>query len=140
GNVLWEKKVDGPLAAQRLPNGNTFIATRYELLEVNRDGKQVFSHARPGEDLIMKAQKLANGDIGMVIAGADGRSTYVRLDSRGALGRGGAASTGWRAVRCWPGCARRTRWSSPTPRAGWCGGRSSPSRWRRCGCRTGTRW
>ena len=51
GEVLWEKRLgvraqadgeaDGPLVAQRLPNGNTFIATHTELLEVDRDGKEV---------------------------------------------------------------------------------------------------
>src|SRR5262249_25603864 len=26
GEVLWERKVEGPVMAQRLPNGNTFVA------------------------------------------------------------------------------------------------------------------
>jgi hypothetical protein len=63
GEVKWEFKVEAPLAAQRLANGHTFVATRDRLLEVDKDGKEVFSHTRPGGENIMKAAKLPNGDI-----------------------------------------------------------------------------
>lgn len=79
--VIWEKKIDGPLVAQRLPSGNTFIATRTHLLEVNKDGKEIFSYQRPGGELIMKAQKLRNGDIACVTQ--LGVTRFVRLDSTG---------------------------------------------------------
>src|SRR5262249_6274381 len=47
GKVVWEVEVDGPLMAQRLPGGNTFIATREGLVEVDRGGKKVFRYRRP---------------------------------------------------------------------------------------------
>lgn len=80
GEVLWEKKVEAPLVAQRLPNGNTFIANRTQLLEVDRTGKEVFSHVPPDGDGIMRAVKLRNGDIGIVTLGQN----FTRLDSTGA--------------------------------------------------------
>jgi hypothetical protein len=76
--VVWEKKVDSPLVAQRLANGHTFIATRTQLLEVDKDGKEVASHTRPGGEQIMRAQRLANGDYAVVVQ--LGVTRYVRLD------------------------------------------------------------
>jgi len=84
GEVVWEKRVDGPLAAQRLPNGNTFIATRTQLLEVDREGRELFSHY-PGNEVIMRAQKLPNGDIACVTGTQEPQ--FVLLDSRGRLTR-----------------------------------------------------
>src|SRR5207302_1870603 len=43
GKILFDYQVYLPIACQRLPNGNTFIVTRRQLLEVNRDGVEVFS-------------------------------------------------------------------------------------------------
>jgi hypothetical protein len=62
GKVHWSHTVDNyPVSCQRLPNGNTFIATYTELLEVTRDGKKEFSHKLAGS--IYCAQKLLNGNI-----------------------------------------------------------------------------
>ena len=47
GTIVWEKKIDNPIMAQRLPNGNTFIATNNEFLEVDRAGKDVLSANGP---------------------------------------------------------------------------------------------
>jgi outer membrane protein assembly factor BamB len=61
-----------------MPNGNTFIVTRNQLVEVDRTGKEVFTHARNGND-IMTGQKLRNGQIVFITnAGA-----MIRLDSTG---------------------------------------------------------
>jgi HEAT repeat protein len=79
GIVLWEKKIDRPLVAQRLTNGNTFIATQSELLEVDRGGKEVFRHTWLLNDTIMKAVKLPKGD--MVCVTTAGRC--VHLDATG---------------------------------------------------------
>ncbi len=79
GEILWEVKADAPLMAQRLPSGNTFIGTRTRLLEVTREGKEVFSYTRPGGEMFMRAAKLRNGDIACVVAG----SSFVRLDPGG---------------------------------------------------------
>ena len=79
GEVLWEKGVTGMLeGVQRLPNGNTFIVTRNELLEVDREGKQVSAVERPSLD-VMAARKLRNGEI--VLLTLAGMCT--RLDASG---------------------------------------------------------
>jgi hypothetical protein len=63
GEVLWEKRTNtNPLSAQRLPNGNTLIVAHNQLLEVDRSGKEVFTHTRPLNDL-MTAHKLRDGQI-----------------------------------------------------------------------------
>jgi hypothetical protein len=84
GEVLWRKDVEGPLVAQRLPNGHTFIANQLQLLEVDRHGKEVFSFARPGGELIMRAQKLRNGDIACITSAGPGEAyRFVRLAPTG---------------------------------------------------------
>src|SRR4051794_11933013 len=61
GKVVWQHEVTGPLVAQRLPNGNTFVATDVELFEFDRNGKQVMHVDVNGERLdnrrVMKALK-----------------------------------------------------------------------------------
>jgi hypothetical protein len=81
GEVLWQHKVNGPLMAQRLANGNTFIANQEGLLEVDKGGKQVFSYTRPSGETIMRARKLPNGDIALVTQ--LGVARFVRLDGAG---------------------------------------------------------
>ena len=82
GKILWEKKIEFPLVAQRLPNGNTFIATNSQLLEVSDTGGEVFSYQFPGGEQIMRAQKLRNGDLACVLTGGPtGGPRFVRLDS-----------------------------------------------------------
>jgi hypothetical protein len=80
GNILWEKKVNqNPIACQRLPNGNTFIACYQSVLEVTRDGKEVYSHNnRPGF-FIFGAHKLRDGRILCISA----QGAVLILDSRG---------------------------------------------------------
>ncbi len=67
GKIVWKKDIESPLVAQRLPNGNTFIANQARLLEVDRDGKEVFSYMRPDGAQFMRAVKLRNGDIACVV-------------------------------------------------------------------------
>jgi hypothetical protein len=74
--IHWEHKINRPIMAQRLPNGNTFIASNYALMEVDRAGKTIFNLRR---DDIQKAAKARNGEI--VIA--TGEETIVRLDTTG---------------------------------------------------------
>jgi hypothetical protein len=77
GEVLWTKTVTGVLVgARRLPGGNTFIVTRTQLLEVDKDGKEVQAINRND---IAAAVKLRDGDIGLLTTA--GR--YVRLDPTG---------------------------------------------------------
>ncbi len=85
GHILWEKRIDEPLMAQRLANGHTFIASRTQLLEVDRSGRPVFTQERGVEDLIMKAQKLDKGEIALVVSPAGNLNApeYLRLDAAG---------------------------------------------------------
>jgi HEAT repeat protein len=80
GNILWEKQglVSLPSNAQRLPNGNTFIVTNTDLLEVDRTGKEVFHHNFHGQQ-VTAAYKRRNGEIVCLL----GQGTCVRLDAAG---------------------------------------------------------
>ena len=54
GEIIWEFSVNEPLVAQRLPNGHTFIASMLQLLEVDREGKEIFNFAMGNGEGIMK--------------------------------------------------------------------------------------
>jgi outer membrane protein assembly factor BamB len=69
------------LAAQRLPDGHTFITTQDQLVEVDKEGKEVFSYSRPDGALFMRATKLRNGDIGCILQ--LGATRFVRLTPSG---------------------------------------------------------
>lgn len=79
GQIVWEKQVEAPLMAQRLPNGNTFMATNNQLMEVNQAGKEVFAYTPPGGEYVMKARKLPNGEIACVLSGP----RFVRMSATG---------------------------------------------------------
>jgi HEAT repeat protein len=81
GEVVWHRNVTGPLAAQRLPNGNTFIATATHLLEYDKEQNEVVNIplSEDGNQTIMKAMKAPTGEI--VIMRTDGQ--VVRYDARG---------------------------------------------------------
>jgi hypothetical protein len=65
GTVLWEKRLeDRPVQAQRLPGGNTFICTYSAVMEVNREGREVYRHRPDGTSgQIYAGHKLRNGHI-----------------------------------------------------------------------------
>jgi hypothetical protein len=71
GAVVWQVKLpdggkvppDGPILAQRLANGNTFISMEARLLEVDKKGKELWSYVRPNNMKFRRAQKMPNGDI-----------------------------------------------------------------------------
>jgi hypothetical protein len=88
GEVLWEKKVANPLAAQRLPNGNTFIASPSELVEVDRSGKEVWSQPPPNGGRIMKATRLRNGDTAIITLLGVARFTQIDIDGKEVRGFG----------------------------------------------------
>lgn len=79
GDVKWEKRVTGPLVAQRLENGNTFIVTDTALLEVNREGKETFTYSPSGGEKFMKGMKLSNGDMALLT----NEARVVRLSPTG---------------------------------------------------------
>jgi hypothetical protein len=60
GKILWTHKVTNSISTcKRLPNGNTFISTFGEIMEVDPKGQVVFTHAHGG--LIARAHHLRNG-------------------------------------------------------------------------------
>jgi HEAT repeat protein len=79
--VVWEKKIDQPLVAQRLANGNTFISTHTQVMEVKPNGDEVSSYNPPNGEMIMKAQKLRNGDVALVLQ--LGGTRFVRVNAKG---------------------------------------------------------
>jgi hypothetical protein len=48
GKILWEGKVAGACGVARLPNGNTLVATASLVVELNRQGKQVWEKRSEG--------------------------------------------------------------------------------------------
>ena len=83
GEVIWEFRVTEPLMAQRLPNGHTFIASAQQLLEVDREGTEVFNLSFTSTERVMKAYKLQNGDIACIVclANDSSRRRFVQIDS-----------------------------------------------------------
>jgi hypothetical protein len=94
GKIVWRKNVEGPLAAQRLPNGNTFIASQARLLEVDRDGKEVFNYTRTDGAQFMRAVKLRDGDIACVV------SLGINFDAQRFV-RLTPAGRGFKEVKSW---------------------------------------
>ena len=93
GKVVWEHKTttSQPVSCQRLPNGNTFIATYNELLEVTPKNTVVFS--RKPNLTIWNGYKLRNGNILYVTANnlvietnADGTKEVARITVNGTGG------------------------------------------------------
>jgi len=80
GKILWEKQVDMPIGCQRLPDGKTFIATRNQLLTVDRNGKAVFTYLHQGTSII-SARRMRNGHMILVSSGG----MLDRLDPKGRL-------------------------------------------------------
>jgi outer membrane protein assembly factor BamB len=83
GEIVWEKTLPAATAslvigAQRLANGNTFVATRTGLLELDRDGKEVWSY-RPTVGSIYAARKSRTGEVAIIVL----NGTCIRLDADG---------------------------------------------------------
>jgi HEAT repeat protein len=77
GNIIWEKQVDLPIACERLPNGNTFVATRRQLVVYDTDGKEVFTYHHPATS-ISAGRRLPDGRM-LVVSGGQ----CVLLDTSG---------------------------------------------------------
>jgi len=84
GRVVWEwqhKDSFGIISCQRLPNGNTFVATHGTYQEVAPDKKVVYAHPvrTPNRKVINCATKLRNGTIAFI----DGDDLLYEFDTSG---------------------------------------------------------
>jgi hypothetical protein len=80
GNVLWEVQVELPIGVQRLPNGDTFIVSRRQLLIVDKDHKEIFTHS-PSTPTIAAAQRTRDGQFVLLTSAGQ----CQRLDAKGHL-------------------------------------------------------
>jgi hypothetical protein len=82
GDVLRRFNVpDLPLAARRLPNGNTLITTQSRVFEVDRDNKEVLTICTNGLSRFVTACPLPGGEIGICCRNGE----FVRLDRNGKM-------------------------------------------------------
>jgi len=66
GEVLWQYHCQiAAYNVQRLPDGNTFLNCRNALIEVDKDGKEVFRHDLTANPCVA-AEKLKSGDIAIL--------------------------------------------------------------------------
>jgi hypothetical protein len=80
GRVVWQYRTEAlPASALRLPNGNTFIATKKGVLEVTPDRKKVWSAAVP--DGPCSARRLRNGNFAVLTR----KGEMLTLDPAGKL-------------------------------------------------------
>jgi HEAT repeat protein len=64
GSIKWEHRINGnPIACQRLPNGNTFIAAYNQLMEIDPQGKLIYNHNRGPAFYLFSAHKSKAGKI-----------------------------------------------------------------------------
>lgn len=79
GKILWEKRTPGnPVSCQRLANGNTFIGTYTNVLEITPAGKEVYNHGVAGGNV--DAFKMRNGNIMCLTNNA---TTVLEIDTAG---------------------------------------------------------
>jgi outer membrane protein assembly factor BamB len=77
GKILWEYSVAMPFQCQRLRNGNTFIAGRNLLIEVDSKKREVFSYRSLRS--LSSARRFRDGQSAFLTQLGD----YVRLDAAG---------------------------------------------------------
>jgi hypothetical protein len=78
GKVVWQRNVPNAVNVQRLRNGHTFVVCRNQLLIVDREGKEVFTHLNP-TGWILAGQRFRDGQMAFVTY----QGQYVRLDAAG---------------------------------------------------------
>jgi hypothetical protein len=77
GKVIWSKQVMLPIGVQRLPNGNTFVVCRNQLIELDGRQREVNSYQRQDYG-ICGAQRLRSGETVFVL----NTGQCVRLDAK----------------------------------------------------------
>jgi len=78
GNISWEKSVTNPFHSQRLLNGNIFIASRNKIVEVGRNGNEIFSFSYPNETILAACKTRTNEYALLSYNGV-----FLKLDSKG---------------------------------------------------------
>lgn len=63
GDIVWQYRIANPLVAQRLPNGNTFIGTDSQMIEVDKNGRRKNPFAFFNGMRIRKSAWLAEGKV-----------------------------------------------------------------------------
>jgi YD repeat-containing protein len=100
GKILWQHRTAShPTSCQRLPDGNTFITTYNEVLEVTPDGKVIYSHKR-SNGTIYCAQKLRTGNI--VIAEGSGSISELTTEGKVVRQVGVEGLAAWAGVEVQP--------------------------------------
>src|SRR5262249_48331108 len=103
GKVIWQFNASSPISCQRLPSGNTLVATFNDLIEVSPEGKPLRSmHHRHG---FRHAQRLRNGNILFVASNGevgelDGDFKPIRTITPAQWGNGAGY---WASVELLPG-------------------------------------
>jgi len=83
GEAVWTKALDNyPVSVQRTDNGNTLIADRVCVMEVNRAGTELSRWQTPG-NLVIGARKARNGETVVL----DSAGTVYRLDAKGRVAK-----------------------------------------------------
>ena len=78
GNISWEKSATNPFLSQRLSNGNIFIASRNKIVEVGRNGAEIFSFSYPNETILAACKTRTNEYALLSYNGV-----FLKLDSKG---------------------------------------------------------
>jgi len=78
GNTTWTKQFNQPFVASRIRSGNTFVACRNQMFEVDKDGKEVVRIDRFNEYLY-GAGRLKDGNFAYV----NSARMYVKVDRAG---------------------------------------------------------
>jgi HEAT repeat protein len=84
GKILWQHNCVSPQAAQRLKNGNTFIVSDKEMIEVTPDKNQVFAYSFPNMERVMKAVKVDKAGDGRIVCLTNSPRVVV-LDEKGTI-------------------------------------------------------
>lgn len=81
GEILWQKRLDNfPVMARRLPNGNTFVATRNSVFEIDRTGAEVWTLDQPF-GRVAAACPFPDGSVGVISITGE----FQHLDRSGKL-------------------------------------------------------
>ena len=81
GAILWEYRIPfngNPICCQRLPNGNTFIASYNMVMEIKPDKSEVYRYTPGPQFYIFSADKARNGDIVAITA----QGQIIQMDSK----------------------------------------------------------